>query len=809
MNLLQSLFRRNDSTIRRYDGADFSGMDPLDFSWSFGGNTYYGLPGVAGNKAERIESNFAGMVQGAYKRNGVIFACIRARLSVFSEGRFAYRKQSANGRLGEFFGDATDRRTSGSSGLQLLQEPWQNGTTGDLLTRMLQDADLAGNAFWTVRNGSLKRMRPDWVTIVMGSHEDPELLPDDLDAELLGYGYWPGGFNSKTEAIYLPADEVAHFAPTPDPIAHYRGMSWITPVIREIQADTAATVHKLAFFENGATLQTIVSFKDMKQEVFEAFVKKMDLAHKGATNAYKTLYLGGGADATVVGSNLQQLDFKVVQGAGESLALDTPLPTPSGWTTMGDVEVGDRLLGADGRPVVVTGTSPVHEGRPCYRVAFIDGTSIVADADHLWQVKYCRTRIGVFRTEQLIDTEYVQDNGWRAFKHHVPMASPLELAAKDLAVDPYVLGLWLGDGTARDATIACGRDDAEETHQRLESCGYRVTRHDRRTCVMFQVHGLTAGLRGLGVLGEKHIPAGYLRASLAQRLALLQGLMDSDGTVGRTATAEFYNTNERLARETSELLRTLGYAPTLRTKTDDRETRYLDLWKVGFTPRPEAPAFRLKRKLARCKTQPVRKHDWRAIVSIEPVDSVAVRCVKVDAVDSLYLAGEGMVVTHNTRIAAAAGVHPVIVGLSEGMQGSSLNAGNFGQARRLFSEGTLSTLWRNVASSMATLVPPPSGAELVIDKRDIPFLREDATDAAKIAQIEASTIVSLGAGGYKRPSIIAAVVNRDMTLLEEDPNWVTVQLQAAAGKTGGPAPDPSAPSSATPVNGKTPSAAVS
>ena len=268
MNLLQSLSRRSDSLTRRYDGANFSGIDPLDFAWTFGGNTYVGIPGVSGSKTETLETNFMGMVQGAYKRNGIVFACIRARTSVFSEGRFQFQR-IRNGRPGDMFGDQS---------LSLLETPWPNGTTGDLLTRTLQDADLAGNAYWTVRNGVMRRLRPDWVTIVMGSNSDREVGPDDLDAELLGYAYWPGGLaNKQAEPVYLARDEVAHFAPTPDPIAHYRGMSWLTPIIREIEADTAATMHKLAFFQNGATLQTVVTFKDMKQEVFEAFVKKMDL----------------------------------------------------------------------------------------------------------------------------------------------------------------------------------------------------------------------------------------------------------------------------------------------------------------------------------------------------------------------------------------------------------------------------------------------------------------------------------------------------------------------------------------------------
>lgn len=447
MNLLQSALRRRSGDLtQRYDGVDFAGVDPLDFSWSFGGNSYTGVPGTSGNKTETMETSFIGMVNGAYKRNSVVYSCIRARVSVFSEGRFAFQRFS-DGKPGEYFGDSSDRRTSGSDGLALLERPWPNGTTQDLMTRALQDADLAGNSYWTVRNGNLRRMRPDWVTIVMGSHQDPDVGPDDLDAELMGYIYWPGGqFGKQSQPIFLEPGDVAHYAPVPDPVAHYRGMSWLTPIIREVEADTAATVHKLAFFQNGATLQTIVSFKDMKQETFEKFVKTMDLAHKGAQNAYKTLYLGGGADATVVGADLRQLDFKATQGAGE------------------------------------------------------------------------------------------------------------------------------------------------------------------------------------------------------------------------------------------------------------------------------------------------------------------------------------------TRIAAAAGVPPAIVGLSEGLGGSSLNAGNLGQLRRQFAEGTLSTLWRNFASSMATLVHPPSGSELVVDTRFIPFLREDHKDRADVQSEQASTISSLISAGYTPDSVVEAVDAEDWTLLEHT-GLFSVQLQ--------------------------------
>jgi hypothetical protein len=118
--------------------------------------------------------------------------------------------------------------------------------------------------------------------------------------------------------VFLP-DEMMHFAPMPDPEATYRGMSWLTPVIRELQADIQATRHKLKFFENAATPNLAVSLpKEITPDQFEAFVEAMDAKHKGTTNAYRTLYTGGGADVTVIGQNMQQLDFKITQGAGET-----------------------------------------------------------------------------------------------------------------------------------------------------------------------------------------------------------------------------------------------------------------------------------------------------------------------------------------------------------------------------------------------------------------------------------------------------------------------------------------------------------
>jgi phage portal protein BeeE len=248
-------------------------------------------------------------VEQAYKSNGVVFACMLVRQLLFSEARFQFR-QMRNGRPGDLFG---------TQALGVLEKPWPGGTTGDLLTRAIQDADLAGNFFCVRRADRIRRLRPDWVTIVLGSRTDSSVVAGDIDAEVMGYLYHPGGRGSGKTPVTLGANEVAHFAPIPDPVSSYRGMSWLTPVIREIAGDSAATQHKIRYFENGATPNLVVSLDaDIELQVFREWIELFKQDHEGVANAYKTLFLGAGAKAEAVGSNLAQIDFKVVQGAGET-----------------------------------------------------------------------------------------------------------------------------------------------------------------------------------------------------------------------------------------------------------------------------------------------------------------------------------------------------------------------------------------------------------------------------------------------------------------------------------------------------------
>jgi hypothetical protein len=299
------------SLIRRIAGGTgesrFTFNDLLQ-QMQYGGLSYPFIQGgTPSGHVENVEASFEGYVNGAYKNNGVIFACMTARALLFSEARFQFR-QMRFGRPGDLFG---------TGALSTLEGPWPGATTGDLLTRIINDADIAGNSY-TVRRGSeLRRLRPDWVTIVTGSRSGLE-----MDADVLGYVYKPGGPASGEDPVMLLPEQVAHFAPLPDPIARFRGMSWLSPVLEEVLADRSAITHKRSFFDNGAKLGYVVTLGDniTNPEQFERWVAKFKTGHEGdwGLNAYKTLFLASGADVKTVGADMKQVDFAAVQGHGET-----------------------------------------------------------------------------------------------------------------------------------------------------------------------------------------------------------------------------------------------------------------------------------------------------------------------------------------------------------------------------------------------------------------------------------------------------------------------------------------------------------
>ncbi|HKO86622.1 MAG TPA: DnaB-like helicase C-terminal domain-containing protein, partial [Actinomycetota bacterium] len=463
-----------------------------------------------------------------------------------------------------------------------------------------------------------------------------------------------------------------------------------TPQDTEAAVDQAESlVYQLA---QGRVTEDYHSLRDVLTTTLEA-IERLHEDHREITGVPT-----GFADLDRLTSGLQPANLIIVAArpaVGKALALDTPLPTPAGWTTMGDVAVGDQLLGADGRPTTVLAATDVLHGRPCYEVEFSDGTAVVADAQHQWLTETRASRKSAWaaargypptrtqptfpsvRTTEEIHATLHCNGTERRLNHAVVNTRPLDLPAQELPLAPYALGVWLGDGHAAGARITTG-DPEIVVH--LEADGLWVVPGDgpnyslrlpqrppappptcpdcgRPSSGMAQCqacrshHGTVQGLlRTLGVLGSKHIPAAYLRASEAQRRSLLAGLLDTDGTVAPSGAVKLSVTSRRLAGDAHELVVSLGYRCSLTTKlvkgpTAASSTAYT----LTFSTTDEVFRLERKRLLHKERRGPGRTGK-RLITAVRPIPSVPVRCVEVDSPDHLYLASRSMVPTHNSTL---------------------------------------------------------------------------------------------------------------------------------------------------------------
>lgn len=278
-------------------------------TYSFHGNGYVLPVTQPPSMGEAIGNDFPAYVSRIYKRSAPVFAVIQTRINLLSEARFIFRNLSTK----DLFG---------SPALAILEHPWPNGTSGELWARMEQDASLAGNCYLYIpRSGDrLRRLSPEKVSIALASSAARAEDVTDLNSEVLGYLYFPDGYARPDSGIALTVDEVVHWSPIPDPSASFRGMSWVQSVVHEVQTDLAATDAKLRFFENGMTPNLVVKFPPevLTKEHFENLRDSMESTHAGSRNAYKTLYLAAGADATVVGADIKSAGLKDVQGGDET-----------------------------------------------------------------------------------------------------------------------------------------------------------------------------------------------------------------------------------------------------------------------------------------------------------------------------------------------------------------------------------------------------------------------------------------------------------------------------------------------------------
>ena len=354
---------------------------------------------------------------------------------------------------------------------------------------------------------------------------------------------------------------------------------------------------------------------------------------------------------------------------GVSLTSDTVIPTPDGWTTLADISPRDSVFDEQGRICIVTDVS-AETLNLVYRVTFSDSSDIVTGADHPWMtlthMDLCPVGRSMFRsgpwhagcwpvTTRELELLFNRPIEMRTVKrHYIPVAGVLDLPERDLPVDPWLLGLWLGDGNSKSALVTCSPMDEPHYRERIRKIGenWRVLKPENPVFVCSLAWGpnprLLTRLRNMNLVNNKHLPDLYLRASQGQRLALLQGLMDSDGHVYPHGRAEFTSKSLRLADGVRELAISLGMKATVKeSKARQGGRNVAEHLRVRFAP--TISVVTLPRKtdvgntfMARRPKGAIPRTARRSIRSVTLVGLRATRCISVDSPLGMVLVGRQM-----------------------------------------------------------------------------------------------------------------------------------------------------------------------
>lgn len=389
------------------------------------------------------------------------------------------------------------------------------------------------------------------------------------------------------------------------------------------------------------------------------------------------------------------------RGWGKQLPLDTPIPTTRGWKTVGTLSSDDVLFDESGLPTHILQIHPISIPESSYRIHFNDGTSIDACSEHLWVTwphsalkSYARdTSPGEFppnwpiwkksrsknfasrqaqsetlTTQKIFQTQHRISHGKPVANHGIPCTLPLQLPHRPLPIDPYLLGYWLGNGSSRSSVICCHSQDIEWLLNHIPDSQRTKIKDPQPNRAHFKVPSLTPFLIQLNLIGNKHIPPDYLRASIEQRLSLVRGFMDADGHIPfdrDVRHAEIAQVRHQLADQLKELLHSLGFYVTesIKTPTIDGVSKN-PVKLLKFTPREGMNPFQLPRKASRVIDPPTQRlrTRYRRITLVEPITPVPMRCITVDSPYAMYLAGTQMVPTHNTRMGAETVLDAVTLG---------------------------------------------------------------------------------------------------------------------------------------------------
>lgn len=377
-------------------------------------------------------------------------------------------------------------------------------------------------------------------------------------------------------------------------------------------------------------------------------------------------------------------------GTGKQLLDSEPIPTPTehGYTLNGDLKVGDKVFGRHGQIETVTGIYP-HKGMDVYRITFTDGRYMDCGRDHLWNYK-SRHGNGAKKWKTISTIElmkkslsHLRAGGRIEYNYVMPQSEALQRPEKLYAIDPYALGALIGNGSFRSSYIKYSSSDIENVSEvaKLLNVKYKKalpnidsdygwvfvvgewrTNQDK----LLQTKDLLSEVPELigKYSGEKFIPDMYKFGSIKQRWSLIQGLFDTDGTIGNDSryNVSYSTTSKRLANDIQEVLWSLGVQTSVKKRTNARKNRSSDTFEyhihVKVMNKDKAQFFKLGRKKQRAieATKVVKKREKKfdtvAIKSIEKLPKKAdMTCIMVDDPEHLYIAGKNHIVTHNTEMA--------------------------------------------------------------------------------------------------------------------------------------------------------------
>ena len=368
----------------------------------------------------------------------------------------------------------------------------------------------------------------------------------------------------------------------------------------------------------------------------------------------------------------KNLMFVGPSGTGKAHPVDTKVMTPEGEKEIGEIDVGDEVIGKDGTPTKVTGVYPQGE-KEIYNVEFTDGSSVECCGEHLWNVQYYQS-LGeedswvTKSLEELMDMKngVVKSQGGR--KWYIPMADSVEFEERETSIDPYTMGILIGDGSIRNQTVTFttadrsvynkvaesveGMADVKEIPHSRESqgTGYRISTGNNGFANPIMEEMKSVGLHN-SHSHTKFVPDDYMYNSFENRLALFQGLMDADGYVDKRGRITFTSVSEELADQVGWLVNSFGGTFTKKEKnksyTYDGEKREGKTAYVITVSLPnEIQPFQLERKSERVSDR-TKYFPRRAFDSVESVGEKEAVCIQVESDDQLYLT-EDFIVTHNT-----------------------------------------------------------------------------------------------------------------------------------------------------------------